>query len=305
MEEKIIFMGTPNFSVPVLKSLYDSNYKVEAVYTQSPKKKSRGQKIVKSPVHLESIKYGIPVRYPDKLDNDDDYNFLKNSDVKYIIVVAYGQIIPERLLNIPNKIFLNIHASLLPRWRGAAPIQRCIIEMDKFTGVTIMKIVPKLDAGPYMMQEKIELKNDNFSSLSKKLSILSSKLILESLNLLKKNKANFIEQDRSKILYAKKIQKSEAEINWNIPAKNLIAKINGLNSFPGAWFKHNDTRIKVIEAIEVNKEGRPGEVLDDYLVIGCKQKAIKIILIQKEGKNILDIKNFLTGYKIEKGEMLT
>ena len=103
----------------------------------------------------------------------------------------------------------------------------------------------------------------------------------------------------------KKIQKSEAEINWNIPAKNLIAKINGLNSFPGAWFKHNDTRIKVIEAIEVNKEGRPGEVLDDYLVIGCKQKAIKIILIQKEGKNILDIKNFLTGYKIEKGEMLS
>lgn len=305
MEEKIIFMGTPHFAVPILKSLYVSNYKIETVYTQPPKKKSRGQKVEKSAVHLESIKYGIPVRHPNKLDNDEDFNFIKNSDIKYVVVVAYGQIISERLLNIPNKIFLNIHASLLPRWRGAAPIQRCIIEMDKFTGVSIMKIVPKLDAGPYMMQEKVEINNDNFSSLSKKLTILSSKLILNSLDLLKKNKANFLEQDKSKVLYAKKIQKKESEINWNIPAKSLIAKINGLNPFPGTRFNHRNSRIKIIEAIEVNQKGKPGEVLDDCLVIGCKEKAIKVTLIQKEGKNILNIKNFLAGHKIKKGEMLT
>ena len=305
MEEKIIFMGTPHFAVPILKSLYNSNYKIETVYTQPPKKKSRGQKVEKSAVHLEAIKNGIPVRHPDKLDNDEDFNFIKNSDIKYVVVVAYGQIISERLLNIPNKIFLNIHASLLPRWRGAAPIQRCIIEMDKFTGVSIMKIVPKLDAGPYMMQEKVEINNDNFLSLSKKLAILSSMLILDSLDLLKKNKANFVEQDKSKVLYAKKIKKKESEINWNITAKSLIARINGLNPFPGTWFNHRNTRIKIIEAIEINQKGKSGEVLDDCLVIGCKEKAIKILLIQKEGKKILNIRDFLTGYKIKKGEILT
>ena len=130
-------------------------------------------------------------------------------------------------------------------------------------------------------------------------------LILDSLDLLKKNKANFVEQDKSKVLYAKKIKKKESEINWNITAKSLIARINGLNPFPGTWFNHRNTRIKIIEAIEVNQKGKSGEVLDDCLVIGCKEKAIKITLIQKEGKNILNVKNFLAGYKIKKGEMLT
>ena len=306
MSDKIIFMGTPTFSVPILKSLYNSKYKIEAVYTQPPKKKSRGQKIEKSPVHLESIKYNIPVRHLDKLSTDDDFNFIKNSLVKYVIVVAYGQIIPKKFLNIPNTFFLNAHASLLPRWRGASPIQRSIIEMDKLTGVSIMKIVPKLDAGPYMAQEAIKIENkDNFTFLSKKLSTLSSKLILNSLDLLKNKQANFIEQDEGKVTYAKKIEKKDSEINWNIPAKNLIAKINGLNPFPGTWFKHHKIRIKIIQAIEVSQEGKPGEVLDNNLTIGCKEKAIKIILIQKEGKKILNIRDFLTGYKIKKGEILT
>ena len=305
MSEKIIFMGTPTFSVPILKSLYESSYEIVTVYTQPPKKKFRGQKIIKSPVHIEAIKLNIPIKCPDKLNIDEDLNFIKNSKVKYVVVVAYGQIIPEKILNIENVIFLNIHASLLPRWRGAAPIQRSIIEMDKTTGISIMKIVPKLDAGPYMAQEKIKIEQyDSFVSLSKKLSILGSELIIKSLSQLKDNKANFIEQDESKITYAKKIDKRDSQINWNIPAKNIIANINGLNPFPGVWFKHLKTRIKIIEAVEVEKNGRAGGVLDSNLTVGCKENAIKILSIQKEGKNVLDTKSFLTGYQIKKGEIL-
>jgi methionyl-tRNA formyltransferase len=305
MLDKIIFMGTPTFSVPILKSLYNSNYEIIAVYTQPPKKKSRGQKIIKTPVHLEALKLNIPIKCPDKLNNNKDLNFIKNSNVKYVVVVAYGQIIPENILNIENIIFLNIHASLLPKWRGAAPIQRSIIEMNKMTGVSIMKIVPKLDAGPYMAQESIKIEpQDNFVTLSKKLSILGSKLILKSLDQLKDEKVNFIEQDETKVTYAKKIKKKESEINWNIPAKNIIANINGLNPYPGAWFKHLKTRIKIIEAVEVEKIGRAGEVLDSNLTVGCKENAIKITTIQKEGKNVLDTKSFLAGYKIKKGETL-
>ena len=170
MVDKIIFMGTPIFSVPILKAIHNSNYKIEAVYTQPPKKKSRGQNIEKSPVHLEAESLNIPVRHPNKFNNDEDFTFIKNSGVKYVVVVAYGQIISEKMLDLPNTIFLNIHASLLPRWRGAAPIQRSIIEMDEATGISIMKIVPKLDSGPYMMQEGFKIENkDNFESISKKL----------------------------------------------------------------------------------------------------------------------------------------
>ena len=306
MSEKIIFMGTPTFSVPILKSLHNSNYKIEAVYTQPPKRKSRGQNIEKTPVHLVSAKLNVPVRHPDKLNNDDDFNFIKNSGVKYVVVVAYGQIIPKKMLNIPNIIFLNIHASLLPRWRGAAPIQRSIIEMDEATGISIMKIVPKLDAGPYMLQESIKIEDkDNFNLLSEKLSILGSKLILTSLDLFKSKKVNFVDQDESRVTYAKKIDKKDSEINWCVPAEKLIAKINGLNPYPGVWFKHLEARIKVIEAIEVDRKGTTGEVLDNDLTIGCKNKAIKILLIQKEGKKVLNVKNFLAGYKIKKGEILS
>ena len=305
MSDKIIFMGTPNFSVPTLRSLFNSNYKIEAVFTQPPKKKSRGQKIIKSPVHLESIKLNIPVRHPNNLNSEEELNFIKNLNVKYVVVVAYGQIIPEKILNISNIVFLNIHASLLPRWRGAAPIQRSIIEMDKITGISIMKIIPKLDAGPYMMQEQVNIeKEDNFLSLSKKLSILGSRLIIKSLGKLKKEKVNFVTQDEKKVTYAQKIEKKESEINWNIPAKKLIAIINGLNPFPGVWFSHLKTRIKIIQAIEVNQTGRAGEVLDANLTIGCKENAIKILSIQKEGRNVLNTKSFLAGYKIKKGETL-
>ncbi len=304
MSYRIIFMGTPEFSVPILKSL-NLKYKIVSVFTQPPKKKSRGQKILKSPVHLEAEKLNIPIRHPNNLNNEAEIEFIKKVKANFVVVVAYGQMIPEKLLNEKNQIFLNIHASLLPKWRGAAPIQRSIMERDKETGVSIMKIISKLDAGPYILQESISIDDkDNFLSLSKKLSTIGSRLILEALSLFEKDEASFTNQKEELVSYAKKIDKKESEINWNDSAKILIAKIKGLNPYPGVWFKHNNTRIKIIEAEESKHHGKIGEVLTDDLVVGCHDSSIKINLVQKEGKTALPSKSFLMGYKIKKGEIL-
>ena len=304
MASKLIFMGTPEFSIPALQ-LLNLKYEIKSVYTQPPKKKSRGLKIIKSPIHIEAEKLKIPVRSPENLNNESDYEFIKNANVNFIIVVAYGQIIPEKFLNIKNLIFLNIHASLLPRWRGAAPIQRSIMEMDKETGISIMKIIPKLDAGPYVVQKSTNINpKDNYLSLSKRLSKIGAELAVESISLFEKNIVKFTDQQDKFVTYAKKISKKESEIDWNENAQKLIAKINGLSPYPGAWFKHNGIRIKIIEAELSDNQGEIGEVLSNDLVIGCNDKAIKINLIQKEGKAVLDAKNFLAGYKISKGEIL-
>ena len=304
MTLKIIFMGTPEFSIPSLR-LLNSNYDILSVYTQPPKKKSRGQKMYKTPIHLEAENLNIPVRYPENLDSETEFKFIKDSKVNYVVVVAYGQIIPKKFLSIKNLIFLNIHASLLPRWRGAAPIQRSIMEMDKETGISIMKIVPKLDAGPYMIQQSLNINsNDNFLSLSKKLSEIGAKLIVKALSLIKEKKIFFTDQIEKHATYAKKISKSESEIDWNETAQKLIAKINGLNPYPGVWFKHNGNRIKILEAEMSENLGKKGEVITDDLVIGCLDKSIKINLLQKEGKTALKTKSFLAGYKIVKGDML-
>ncbi len=304
MTLKIIFMGTPEFSIPSLR-LLNSNYDILSVYTQPPKRKSRGQKMYKTPIHLEAENLNIPVRYPENLDSETEFKFIKDSKVNYVVVVAYGQIIPKKFLSIKNLIFLNIHASLLPRWRGAAPIQRSIMEMDKETGISIMKIVPKLDAGPYMIQQSVNINsNDNFLSLSKKLSEIGAKLIVKALSLIKEKKIFFTDQIEKHATYAKKISKSESEIDWNETAQKLIAKINGLNPYPGVWFKHNGNRIKILEAEMSENLGKKGEVITDDLVIGCLDKSIKINLLQKEGKTALKTKSFLAGYKIVKGDIL-
>tara|TARA_Y100000768_G_scaffold386543_1_gene375208 strand:+ start:2463 stop:3380 length:918 start_codon:yes stop_codon:yes gene_type:complete len=304
MALKIIFMGTPEFSIPSLR-LLNSYHDVLCVYTQPPKKKSRGQKIYKSPIHLEAENLNLSVRYPENLDNELDYEFIKNSSVNFVIVVAYGQIIPKRFLSIKNLIFLNIHASLLPRWRGAAPIQRSIMELDKETGISIMKIVPKLDAGPYMLQQSININSkDNFLSLEEKLSEVGAKLIIKALSLIKKKEITFTDQNEKYVTYAKKISKNESEIDWNETAKKIIAKINGLNPYPGVWFKHGGNRIKILEAEISDHVGKKGEVITNDLVIGCKDKSIRINSLQKEGKTVLNTKSFLAGYKIVKGDML-
>ena len=172
--------------------------------------------------------------------------------------------------------------------------------MDQETGISIMKIIPQLDAGPFFLQEKIKIdKKDNYSTLSNKLSVMGSKLIIKTLKQIEKNDYNLTDQDDRQATYAKKIEKKESEIKWNIPSKKLIAKINGLTPNPGAWFSHKGSRIKIIEAIHVAKSGKEGEILEHDLTIACKENAIRVLKVQKEGKKVLDIKDFLAGYKLK------
>ena len=247
MAKKIIFMGTPIFAVPILKSLYQNGYPISVVYTQPPQKSQRGQKINKSPVQGISETLNIEFRCPQTLrDNDEEYNFIKELNADLAIVVAYGQIIPKKFLNLTRKGFINIHASLLPKWRGAAPIQRSIINLDKETGISVMKIAEELDKGPICNTYKIDLENNlNASDVADKLSLLAAEKILDNIDDILEDKANFIEQDHSKATYASKIQKAEGEINWSNNAKDINGKINGLYPVPGAFFIYNKLNLSL------------------------------------------------------------
>ena len=249
MAFKILFMGTPEFAVPILKSINYSKHSVVEVYTKPPKKKNRGQKILNSPIHEYAKDLKIPVRYPDSLNHEDEIEHIRNLKPDIVIVVAYGKILPNSLLNLKNILFINVHASLLPRWRGAAPIQRAIMNMDSETGVSIMKIEPKLDTGPVMLQSKVKIHpNLNSEELSNEMSKTGAKLILDALELIEADKAKFTKQNETEVTYAKKILKSEAKIDWSLDAKKILAKINALNPNPGCWFELNGIRIKILKA---------------------------------------------------------
>ena len=224
MLKKIVFMGTPMFAVPILKSLYQNGYPISCVYTQPPQKSKRGQKINKSPIQLISETLNIEFRTPNSLkENLEELEYFKSLEADLAIVVAYGQIIPKSYLNLTKKGFINIHASLLPRWRGAAPIQRSIMNLDKETGISIMKIVEQLDTGPVCNTYKIKLnQNDNFINISEKLSYLASEKILDNLDMILNGEAKFLEQDHSKATYAEKILKSEGLIDWKEMLSTLM-----------------------------------------------------------------------------------
>ena len=304
MPLKVVFMGSPDFSIPSLKMLIDKNHKPICVYTQSPQKKMRGQKVLKTPVHIYSEKMDIEVRTK-KLDFENAYVNFKKLKPDLVVVVAYGQIIPESYLTIPNLLFLNVHASLLPKWRGAAPIERAILNGDKETGVSIMKIEKKLDAGPYIMQSRIKIDSEtNSGELKEKLSILGAKSLIQSIDLILSKEGSFIDQNDKEVSYAKKIEKEEAKINWQEDAEKIILKINAFSPKPGAWFHFNKLRIKIHKAKIINLSGKPGTVLDDKLTIATKKKAIKILKLQKEGKNIVDATDFLKGNKVNKNIIL-
>ena len=307
MAKKIIFMGTPMFSVPILKSLYQNGYPIECVYTQPPQKSRRGQKINKSPIQKISETLNLQFRSPNSLtDNKEELEYFKSIDADLAIVVAYGQLIPKEFLKLTKKGFINIHASILPKWRGAAPIQRSIMNLDKETGISIMKIVEQLDAGPVCNVYKINIeKNLNAEDINEKLSSLAAEKILDNIDNIFEDKANFIEQDHSSATYASKIEKLEGQINWKEEAKIIIGKINGLYPTPGAYFMFNGERYKILKAEIGQAQGNPGEVLSDYLEISCgDKKSLKIKEIQRQGKKPQSIAEFVLGTQIKKGSFL-
>ena len=297
-------MGTPLFAVPILKSLYQNGYPISVVYTQPPQKSHRGLKINKSPIQNISETLNLEFRAPSLLkNNNEEYEFLKKHDADIAIVVAYGQIIPKEFLSLTKKGFINIHASLLPKWRGAAPIQRSIINLDKETGISIMKIGEKLDAGPVCNNYKIEIKhNDNNETMSEKLSLLAAEKILDNIDDILEDKIEFKEQNHDEATYAPKITKMEGKINWNESAENIVGKIKGLYPSPGAWFIYRGERYKILKAEIGSSSERIGEVTNDYLEITCNnKKTIKVLEIQRQGKRPQNIGEFILGSKIKKG----
>ena len=307
MLKKIVFMGTPFFAVPILKSLYQNGYSVSVVYTQPPQKSQRGQKINKSPIQGISETLKIEYRTPRSLKNNkEEYDYLKGLDADIAIVVAYGQIIPKEYLSLVKKGFINIHASLLPKWRGAAPIQRSIMNLEKETGISIMRIGEKLDTGPICNSYKINIvADDNSETIAEKLSTLASEKILDNIDEILEDKIKFKEQNHNEATYAIKIEKTEGQIEWSESAENIIGKINGLYPSPGAFFIYNGERYKILKASLALGSGKIGEVLDNYLEVSCgNKKSIKILEIQRQGKRPQKVGEFMLGSQIKKGSNL-
>jgi len=299
MPLNIVFMGTPEFSVPTLETLIKNKFNILKVYTQPPKKSKRGQKINPSPVENFCIKNKVNFNNPVNLNNDKELNNFKKLSPDVVVVVAYGQIIPEFFLDTAKFGFINIHASLLPKWRGAAPIQRAIMNIDQKIGVSIMKIEKKLDSGPVLISKELELdKNATHGEVEKKLSIVGANLLIESLKILQDGSSKFIEQNHSEATYAKKINKNETKINWHLDASKVLAHIHGLSPSPGAWFEYEKERFKILKAKINPMNGKSGFVLDKNLTIACKSSSIQVLELQRQGKNKQTAKEFLLGKKI-------
>ena len=300
---KIIFFGTPKFALPILKKIYNSKHEVLMVYTQPPKKSSRGQKINKTVIHEYSEKVSLNVKTPNDLLGEETFLNKINFDIG--IVVAYGKLIPKEILNLSKYGFINLHASLLPKYRGAAPIQRSLINREKETGISFMKIIEKLDSGPVCQKYKIAInKNENYNSLLARLSSLGEDNVIEIIEQIIENKIKFFEQNEHEASYAKKIEKSDGKINWNESAELIQAKVNALNPNPGGWFIFDNERYKILRADISLTDGQPGEVINDDFVVGCGNKSLKIIEIQRQGKKPQNSKDFLMGSKIKPGTKL-
>jgi len=296
-------MGTPKFAVPTLEALHKSEHLLVSTYSQNPKKSNRGQKINKSEIQQFAENLKLEVRTPEKLD-DKELEYIKKINPDLVLVVAYGKIIPKQFLDIPKYGFINIHASLLPKWRGAAPIQRSIMQGEEETGITIMKINEKLDSGPILKSFSLKiLPEDTFGDLQNKLSELAGNSIIPSINLIISG-AKFNEQIHAEATNAEKIKKEEGKINWNDASKNIINKIRALNPSPGSFFEFKKIRYKIWRAELSLKTGKPGEVVDDKLTVATQDCAISIKEIQREGKKKLSTKEFLIGNQIPAGSFL-
>ena len=298
MSSNIIFMGTPDFAIPALKEI-NKYFKLSCVISQPAKKAKRGHNILKSPVQNFAEQNKLIIKTPNRIE--DEYNYLKEIDIDLAVVVAYGQIIPSKILELSKNGFINIHASLLPKWRGAAPIQRSIMSGENITGITIMKIEKELDSGPILLSKSIKSGDLTFGQLEKSLSELGSKVIVDCINKVLSGTAEYFPQNKIGVSYAKKITKLDEKIDWNENAENIIFKINALNPKPGAYFDYKNEKIKVYSAkISDLKSRKPGMIIDSKkIIISCKDRSIEILELQRSGKKIQLKENFILGFKFD------
>lgn len=303
---KIIFMGTSEFAVPALEKISHSKHEVLLVFTKAPNKSGRGQKVQNSPIHEVAEKLGLNIITPKTLKNAEIQNTIRDLNPDIIVVTSYGHIVPQAILDIPKYGCLNIHPSLLPRWRGAAPIERTILAGDHETAVCIMKMDAGLDTGDILSIQNIKLdKSETAGSLTNDLSILGAEMLMKVLDDIETIQP--IKQSEDGVTYAHKLDKKEGIIDWSHTAAELDCMIRAFNPWPGCFFKYKDEYIKILSA-EINNDspsGTPGEVLDEYITIACGQgSSLKPLELQKQGKKALKLRDFLNGNRIKKGTLL-
>lgn len=304
---RLIFMGTPLFSVPTLQTLMDSRHEVVAVYSQPPRPSGRGHQIQKSPVHQFGEDRGIPIFTPKSLKGDAEQAEFAAHKADLAIVIAYGLILPQKILDAPRLGCLNVHASLLPRWRGAAPIHRAIEAGDSETGITIMKMDVGLDTGPMLLKKNISIDvNTTAPHLHDALSNMGGPLLLEALEAYAAGTLLPTPQPVEGVTYAAKLTREEGEIDWRMAASVWVRKIQAFTPWPGVWFEHEGTRLKILAAEVISEaQGFPGTVLDEQLTIACGEGALRLKILQRPGGAPVDVKDFLRGYPLPKGTVLS
>ena len=301
---RIIFMGTPDFAVPTLQALVDAAHEVVCVYTQPPRPGGRrGRELTPSPVQSRAEDLGIEVRHPTSLKSAEEQARFADLEADVAIVAAYGLILPQAVLDAPKHGCLNVHASILPKWRGAAPIHRAIMAGDPVTGVTIMQMEAGLDTGPMLAFARTPVEDKTTGELTEELAEIGAQLMVGTL--IDLAALHPLEQDDDKATYAAKIDKSEARIDWSRPADEVVRHIHGLSPFPGAWFELDGERVKVLRAERVEGAGAaPGEVLDERMTIKCGEGAIRPLKLQRAGKPRMDTETFLRGRAVSAGTVL-
>jgi len=302
---RIAFMGTPAFAVPSLAELIAAGHEVAAVYSQPPRPKGRGQTLTPSPVHVFAESMGLPVFTPESLRAPDAVETFRSLDLDAAAVVAYGQILTREVLEAPRLGCFNLHGSLLPRWRGAAPIQRAIMAGDRQTGVQIMRMSEGLDEGPILLSEVMDIRGDDTAaSLSERMSHVGAALWPRALAAIERGAGVEVPQS-GEPTYAKKITPAEARIDWSRPATEVDCHIRGLSPFPGAWFSGPDgTRIKALMSRVEDGGGPCGQALDDTLLIACGTGAVRLTRVQREGRGAQGAEDFLRGYPLAAGTVL-
>jgi len=303
MPLRLAFMGTPDFATPSLAELIAGGHNIACVYTQPPRPKGRGLSQEKSPVHKLAESAGLEVRTPRSLKEAKEQEAFATLGLDAAIAVAYGLILPMAVLEAPRLGCFNLHASLLPRWRGAAPIQRAIMAGDPETGVMVMRMEVGLDTGPVLMSERVAIDRKTYGELHDELARLGADLLGGALLALERGEITEQPQDRNGITYARKIEKSETRIDWKRSARELDWLIRGLSPSPGAWFEAKGERVKVLLAEPVSESGEPGEVLSP-LVVACSDHALKLITVQRAGRAPMDAEAFLRGFPLRAGEQV-
>ena len=300
MPLRLIFMGTPDFAVPTLLELVAHGHEIAAVYTRAAKPAGRGMKLQPTPVEVEARRLGIAVLTPGTLKTPEALEAFSAHDADAAVVVAYGMILPKTILDAPKLGCFNLHASLLPRWRGAAPINRAIMAGDAESGVMVMKMDIGLDTGDVAMAERLAISDTmTAADLHDALAPLGADLMVRAMGALERGKLQLTRQNDQGVTYAAKIEKAEARIDWNRPARAVLRHIHGLSPFPGAWCEMSidgeQLRVKVLRCEPANSAGAPGDLLDDRLTIACKDGAIRILELQRAGKAPMKAQEFLRG----------